>query len=69
MARHTQGRPLVKEVVMVYEIGPVLGHQATSRLATSALPWAPVLPEPRRRQHTVTRRLLSVLTGHGRGQA
>ena len=54
---------------MVYEIGPVLGHQATSRLATSALPWAPVLPEPRRRQHTVTRRLLSVLTGHGRGQA
>jgi hypothetical protein len=66
MARHTQGRPLVKEVVMFLEIGSVLGHQATTRLATSALPWAPVLPESRR-QHTVTRRLVSVLTGHGRG--
>jgi hypothetical protein len=49
---------------MVYEIGPVLGHHATSRLATSALPWAPVLPEPRRRRHTVTHRLLNVLSGH-----
>jgi hypothetical protein len=66
MARHTQGRPLVKEVVMFPEMGSVLGHQATTRLATSALPWAPVLPESRR-QHTVTRRLVSVLTGHGRG--
>jgi hypothetical protein len=66
MARHSQGRPLVKEVVMFPEMGSVLGHQATTRLATSALPWAPVLPESRR-QHTVTRRLVSVLTGHGRG--
>jgi hypothetical protein len=66
MARHTKGRPLVKEVVMFPEMGSVLGHQATTRLATSALPWAPVLPESRR-QHTVTRRLVSVLTGHGRG--
>jgi hypothetical protein len=54
---------------MVYEIGPVLGQQATSQLATSALPWAPVLPEPRRRRHTVTRRMLNVLAGHGRDQA
>jgi hypothetical protein len=66
MACHSQGRPLVKEVVMFPELGSVLGHQATTRLATSALPWAPVLPESRR-QHTVTRRLVSVLTGHGRG--
>ena len=66
MARHTQGRPLVKEVVMFPEMGSVLGHRATTRLATSALPWAPVLPESRR-QHTVTRRLVSVLTRHGRG--
>jgi hypothetical protein len=53
---------------MISEIGPVLGQQATTRLATSALPWAPVLPEPRRR-YAGTRRLLSVLKGHGRGQA
>ena len=51
---------------MFPEMGSVLGHQATTRLATSALPWAPVLPESRR-QHAVTRRLVSVLTGHGRG--
>jgi hypothetical protein len=67
MARQTQGRPLVKEVVVFPEMGSVLGHQATTRLATSALPWAPVLPESRRRQRTVTRRLVSVLTGHSRG--
>jgi hypothetical protein len=67
MDRHTRGHPLVKEVVMFPEMGAVLGHQATTRLATSALPWAPVLPESRRRQHMVTRRLVSVLTGHGRG--
>ena len=53
---------------MFQEIGAVLGHQATTRIATSALPCAPVLPEPRR-QHAVTRRLLSVLTGRGHGQA
>jgi hypothetical protein len=67
MARHTQDHPLVKEGVMFPEMGSVLGHQATTRLATSALPCAPVLPERHRRQHTVTRRLLSVLTGRGRG--
>jgi len=50
---------------MFPEMGSVLGHRATTRLATSALPWAPVLPESRR-QHTVTRRLVSLLTGRGR---
>ena len=52
---------------MIQEIGSVFGPRATARLATSALPCAPVLPEPRRRQHKVTRSVLSVLTGHGRG--
>ena len=52
---------------MFPEMGSVLGHQATTRLATSALPWAPVPPQSRRRQHMVTRRLVSVLTGHGAG--
>ena len=50
---------------MVQEIGPVIGLQASTRLATSALPCAPVLPEP---QRAVTRRLLSVLTGRGRSR-
>jgi hypothetical protein len=51
---------------MTQEIGSVLGFQATARLATSALPCAPVLPEPRRRARGVTRRLLGALTGRGR---
>lgn len=51
---------------MTQEIGYVLGLRATARLATSALPCAPVLPEPRRRARGVTRRVLSALTGHGR---
>ena len=50
---------------MVQEIGHVLGFQATTRIATSALPCAPVLPEPKRRQYAVTRRVLSVLSGRG----
>jgi len=50
------------------EIGSVLGMHATTRLATSALPCAPVLPEPQRRQHAVTRRLLSVLAARGRSR-
>jgi hypothetical protein len=55
---------------MVQEIGSVLGVRATTRIATSALPCAPVLPEPQRRQqHAVTRRLLSLLTGSGRARA
>ncbi|HTQ88950.1 MAG TPA: hypothetical protein VMK84_05605 [Streptosporangiaceae bacterium] len=54
---------------MVQEIGHVLGHQATNRLATSALPCAPVLSESPRRQHAVTRRLRSVLARRGHDQA
>jgi hypothetical protein len=55
---------------MIQEIGSVIGSRATARLATSALPCAPMLPEPRRRQQrAATRRLLSVLTGSGRARA
>lgn len=54
---------------MFQEIGPVIGSQATARLATSALPCAPVLPEPRPRTHAVTRRLLGALSGRGRDRA
>jgi hypothetical protein len=67
--RAATGPPALKEVVMVQEIGSVLGLQATTRIATSALPCAPVLPVPQRRQHAVTRRLLGVLTGRGRSRA
>ncbi len=48
---------------MIPEIGHVIGSRATARIATSALPCAPVLPEPR---PGVARRLLSTLTGRGR---
>ena len=53
---------------MIQEIGHVIGSQATSRLATSALPNAPVLPECPQR-HGVARRLLGALTGRGRARA
>jgi hypothetical protein len=53
---------------MVQEIGPVFGQHATTRMATSALPWAPVLPVRQRRQHAVTRRLLSLVTARGRSR-
>jgi hypothetical protein len=62
MARY-RAAPPVKEVVMVPEIGHVIGFRATARIATSALPCAPVLPEPR---PGVARRLLGVLAGRGR---
>ena len=53
---------------MMQEFGHVIGSQATGRLATSALPGAPVLPEcPQRRG--VARRLLGALTGHSRTRA
>jgi len=45
---------------MIQEIGHVIGARATARIATSALPCAPVLPEPR---PGVARRLLGRLTG------
>jgi hypothetical protein len=50
---------------MIQEIGHVIGSQATARIATSALPCAPVLPEP---QPGVARRLLGTLTGRGRAR-
>ena len=54
---------------MIQDIGSVLGPRATARIATSALPCAPVLPVPQRRQRAVARRLRSLLTGNGRSRA
>ena len=68
MARHRAARSSGR-FVMVQEIGSVLGLRATARIATSALPCAPVLPVSQRRRHAVTRRLLGVLTGRGRSRA
>jgi hypothetical protein len=45
-----------KETVVYQEIGVILGLRDTHRIATSALPCAPVLPEPKRRH--LARRLL-----------
>jgi hypothetical protein len=49
-----------KEIVVHQEIGAVLGLRATHRITTSALPCAPVLPEPERR-HMARRLLRGVL--------
>jgi hypothetical protein len=54
---------------MGHEIGSVLGLRATTSLATSALPCAPVLPVLHRREHAVTHRLLGALTARGRSRA
>lgn len=51
---------------MYLEIAAILGPRATAGIATSALPWAPVLAEPQRRPHPVMRRLLGMLPGRGR---
>jgi hypothetical protein len=51
---------------MIQEIGSVLGPRATCRIATSALPCAPVLPDRTRRTHPVARRLRTALSGRGR---
>jgi hypothetical protein len=53
---------------MIQEIGHVIGSQATARIATSALPGAPVLPVCQQRPG-VARRLLSALTGRGRARS
>jgi len=45
---------------MFQDLGYVVASRAMGNLATSALPCAPVLPEPR---HGITRRLLSALAG------
>jgi hypothetical protein len=54
---------------MSHEIGSVLGLRATTSLATSALPCAPVRPVPQRRERAVTRRLLGALIGRSRWRA
>jgi hypothetical protein len=46
------------------EIGAILGLKATHRIATSALPCAPVLPEPKRR-HRAGQLLRAVLPRRG----
>ncbi len=53
---------------MIQEIGHVIGVRATARIATSALPNAPVLPECPQR-YGVARRLLGALTGRSRTPA
>jgi len=60
-----QSPPVQGSVVVYLEIAAVLGPRATAGLATSALPGAPVLAEPRR-QHLVMRRLLDVLPARRR---
>jgi hypothetical protein len=59
-----KGQPLERETVVYQEIGAVLGLRATHRIATSALPCAPVLAEPKRR-HLARRLLRGVLLRGG----
>jgi hypothetical protein len=47
---------------MNQHIGLIVGARATSELAISALPCAPVRPGPHRRHQRIARRLLSVLS-------
>ena len=55
-----------RSVVMYQEIGAVLGARASTQLATSALPEAPVQAVPQRRQRPLSRRLLGMLSARGR---
>jgi hypothetical protein len=48
------------------EIGTVLGARASTQLATSALPEAPVQAAPQRRQRPLLRRLLAMLPERAR---
>jgi hypothetical protein len=48
--------PLERKTVVYHAIDAVLGPRATHRIATSALPCAPVLPAPEQRH--LARRLL-----------
>jgi len=59
-----KGLSLEREIVVYQEIGAVLGLRATHRIATSALPCAPVLAEPKRR-HLARRLLRGVLLRGG----
>lgn len=51
-----------RSVVMYQNIGAVLGVRASTQLATSALPGAPIQAVPQRRQHPLSRRLLGMLS-------
>jgi len=53
---------------MSLEIGHVIGSRATARIATSALPGAPVQPVCQQRPG-IARRLLGARTGRGRARA
>ena len=55
-----------RSVVMNDEIGTVIGARASTQLATSALPEAPVQAVPKRRQRPLWRRLLGLLSARGR---
>ena len=55
-----------RSVVMNEEIGTVLGARASTELATSALPEAPVQAAPKPRQRSLLRRLLSMLSARER---
>ena len=55
-----------RSVVVYQEIGAVLGARASTQLATSALPGAPVQAVPQRRQRPLSRRLLGMLSERGR---
>jgi hypothetical protein len=55
-----------RSVVMNEEIGTVLGARASTELATSALPEAPVQAAPQRRQRSLWRRLLGMLPARSR---
>ncbi len=46
---------------MYMQMAAILGPEATARVATSALPGAPVRAVRPRREHTVVRRLLGAL--------
>ena len=51
---------------MYQEIGAVLGVRASTQLATSALPGAPMQAVPQRHQRPLSRRLLGMLSKRGR---
>jgi uncharacterized membrane protein len=51
---------------MNQETGLIVGVRATTELATSALPDAPVQPVPQRGRHLSTRWLLGALSQRGR---
>ena len=65
-ARLTGSARQDRSVVVHEGIVAVLAVRATTGLATSALPGAPVQPVRQRRQRPLPRRLLGMLSGRGR---